>query len=444
MRIPVDGGPPELVAEPDSGSNHLFFAPELLPNGKGVIVSIAPGSPTPAEYDVAVLNVATGEYDIVVRGVFARYPETGHLVFVRVDGSVLAAPFDQDHLELTGPPVPLFGGVRLKDRGTVDFALSASGSLVYGAGADVGEALYGTATPVWVDRDGTITPVDPDWTFNAPRTLSIALSPDGQRLALDILDGTADIWVKQLDRGPLTRLTFEGTENTGVAWLPDGQSVSFSSNSGGVMQTVSRRADGTGATEPLVDLEPSPVWDGQWSPDGEWYVVRVKGTDANPDLWAFRPGVDSLPTPLLESAHALLMPRISPNGRWLLYTSDESGEQEVYVRPFPNVDDGRWQISTDGGTEAMWAHSGEELFFINGAGELVAVQVETEIGFEMGEHQVLFQTEGWRRASAARHYYDITPDDQRFIMIRDLGSAVTTDVIIVENFFEELKAKVGN
>ncbi len=92
----------------------------------------------------------------------------------------------------------------------------------------------------------------------------------------------------------------------------------------------------------------------------------------------------------------------------------------------------------------MWAHSGEELFFINGAGELVAVQVETEIVFEIGERQVLFQTEGWRRASAARHYYDITPDDQRFIMIRDLGSALTTDVIIVENFFEELKAKVGS
>jgi serine/threonine-protein kinase len=193
-----------------------------------------------------------------------------------------------------------------------------------------------------------------------------------------------------------------------------------------------------------LDLD-VPVGDGQWSPDGEWYVVRAGGTTQRTDIWGFRHGVDSVAARLLESAHELLMPRISRNGRWLVYTSDESGTSEVYVRPFPNVDDGRWQISSDRGTEPMWAHSGRELFYINGTGELVAVQVETtEAGFGIGEREVLFQTEGWRRTGFRRHYNDVAPDGQRFIMIRVLGTARTTGVILVENFFEELKAKVGN
>ncbi len=177
-----------------------------------------------------------------------------------------------------------------------------------------------------------------------------------------------------------------------------------------------------------------------YSPDGEWLVYRVNAE--SPDLYALRIGVDSVPVPLVATEFLETAPRVSPDGRWLAYVSNESGQREVYVRPFPNTNDGKWQVSTDGGSEPVWAHSGRELFY-RGGQSLISVEVLPGATFVTGERRVLFSTQGFR-GSRNHQRYDVTPDDQRFVMIRNPGSQEAVELIVVENFFEELKAKVGN
>ncbi len=225
------------------------------------------------------------------------------------------------------------------------------------------------------------------------------------------------------------------------AWTPDGKSVAFASERGGDMDLYVRRADGTALAEVLRDEERA-LPEVQYSDDGEWIVYRVGG-GLTSDLHALRLGVDSAPLELVATEHQETEPALSPDSRWLAHVSNETGRYEVYVRPFPNTAAGKWQVSTDGGIEPAWAHSGRELFYRNGRDELVRVEVLGGATFLTGEHQVLFSTRGYRR-DAFHRKYDVTPDDQRFVMIRNLGGLEATELIVVENFFEELKAKVGN
>jgi serine/threonine-protein kinase len=176
-----------------------------------------------------------------------------------------------------------------------------------------------------------------------------------------------------------------------------------------------------------------------YSPDGEWLVYRVLA--ATRDLYARRVGSDSS-VALLATEFEETSPAVSPDSRWLAYASNESGRSEVYVRPFPNTNVGKWLVSTDGGQEPVWAHSGRELFY-KGGGNLMVVEVLPGAIFVTGERRVLFSVREF--FSVGRHQrYDVTPDDQRFVMIRSLEGANAGELIVVENFFEELKAKVGN
>ena len=247
-----------------------------------------------------------------------------------------------------------------------------------------------------------------------------------------------------MDDGPLTRLTFEGMQNTGLVWFPDGRSLTFSSNRGGQVELYQKRADGIGTADLLRDTTGvGSIWQGRWSHDGEWLLIRTGGTANERDVWAYRPGIDSVPVPLLRGPYDETNPSISPDGRWLLYVSNESGQSEVSVRRFPEVDQGRWQVSTDGVNETKWAHSGREIFYIDGQGQLVAAEVATSPVFEVRSRNVLFDPSSWRATTSTRTYYDVFPDDQRFIMVRNVGGVEEAEVILIENFFEELKDKMG-
>ncbi len=202
-----------------------------------------------------------------------------------------------------------------------------------------------------------------------------------------------------------------------------------------------RRADGTALAEVLRDEE-RQLQEVRYSDDGEWIVYRI-GSGPTSDLHALRVGVDSAPVVLVATDHQETEPALSPDSRWLAYVSDETARSEVYVRPFPNTAEGKWQVSTDGGIEPAWAHSGRELFYKNGRDELVRVEVLRGVTFVTGETHVLFSTRQYR-SNPFRRQYDVTPDDQRFVMIRNLGAEEASELIVVENFFEELKAKVGN
>ncbi len=248
------------------------------------------------------------------------------------------------------------------------------------------------------------------------------------------------IWIKDLDRGPLPKLTFTGTQNSRPAWTPDGRSVAFVSDRGENSDLYVRRVDASTPAELLLDDE-LPLSGVTFSPDEEWLIYQ-RGETGNSSLHAVRVGGDSVPVALVVTGFREVAPAVSPDGRWLAYASTESRRWEVYVSPFPNTNDGKWLVSTDGGTEPVWAHSGRELFYKSGASELISAEVVPGTTFVVGEQRALFSTTGYRNDSRYQAY-DVTADDQRFVMVR-VGTVGVGDLIMVENFFEELKAKVGN
>jgi len=435
-RIPATGGEAEQVTTLDTAQGELNHGwPDALPNGRGVLFTVMRGTNQASEDDdVAVVDLATGEHRALVRGVLGRYV-VGHLVFVRYDGSLLAAPFDQDKLAMTGVPVPLLAGMPVQPG--PDLALSPSGRLVYSTSGPAS----GLVEVVWVDRAGGTTVIEPGWTLNPALASGPVLSPDGTRFAVSVLGSEgSDIWIKEMDGGPFSRRTFQGSSIRPV-WSPDGRSVMYRSDAGLSYDLFIKRADGSGPAEVLLDLD-QDLAEGLWSSDGQWLVVR---TDAPRNVYAMRPGIDSVPVPLLTEEFNETAPALSPDGQWLAYVSDESGRSEVYVRSFPNVADTKQQVSTDGGVELRWAHSGQELFYKNPARELVAATVRTDPTFAVVERRVLFTVPSGIPNYSEHPRYDVSRDDQRFIMFRTVGIGEgPSELIVVENFFEELKAKVGN
>ncbi len=436
-RIPAAGGEAEQVTTLDTAQGELSHSwPDALPSSRGVLFTVMRTTNQASENDdVAVVDLATGEHRPLVRGLLGRYV-AGHLVFVRYDGSLLAAPFDQDKLVLTGPPVPLLAGMPVEPG--PDLALSPSGRLVYSTS---GQAS-GLVEVVWVDRAGRTTTIESGWTINPNTSSGPVLSPDGTRFAVGVVGSEgSDIWIKDID-GPFSRLTFDGAFNIRPAWSPDGLSVVYRSDVGLSYALFVNRADGTGPADVLLDLD-RDLAEGLWSSDGQWLVFR---TDAL-DVYAIRPGKDSVPVALLTEEFREAAPTLSPDGHWLAYVSDESGRAEVYVRSFPNVADTKRQVSTEGGVEPRWAHSGQELFYKNPARALVAATVRTEPTFTVVERRVLFTFPAGLANYFPNARYDVSSDDQRFITYRPAGAGEAvdaTELIVVENFFEELKAKVGN
>jgi dipeptidyl aminopeptidase/acylaminoacyl peptidase len=261
-----------------------------------------------------------------------------------------------------------------------------------------------------------------------------------------IVDGSIDIWIKELDAGPFSRLTFDGSAWSPY-WTPDGEAVTFTSSLGGDRDVWVKQADGTGEAELLYDNETFVV-EGFWGPDGEWLLLRSGLTGAR-DIHVLRPETDGEELPLLAEGYNETQPVLSPDGRWLAYTSDETGSDEVYVRPFPDVNTGKWQVSTQGGIMPAWAHSGGELFFMDSDRDLIAVEFNADSqGPPVGEEEVLFRLPAGYATSNSNTVYGVTPDDQRFLMARAYqggdGEAVLSELVLVQNFFEELRERMGN
>jgi serine/threonine-protein kinase len=443
VRVPAAGGAPDWFTALDTArgeADHVF--PEVLPSAKGVLFVIkyrdaALGS------DIAVADASTGRHRVLIPGpLYALYATTGHLLYVTRDRTLMAQPFDQEELTLTGEPVAVVEGLSTGSVGAPDFTpdvtASASGTLVYTVGSEIPVAYpWRDGRPdstelVWVTRDGTPTKVDPEWTDQIAIHGGLALSPDGTRAAM-MLSG--QIWIKDLDRGPLSKLTFDG--GLRPAWSPDGSAVAFTTGRDGYRNAYVRSADGVGSAEVLID-DPRQILEVEYSRDGEWLVYRLGGGGVS-DLYALR--VDD-PIPLVVSPAQESQLALSPDARWLAYMSLESGRPEVWVRPFPNSSDGSWQVSTDGGSEPAWAHSGRELFFRNGLDELVSVEVTPGSTFIYGESRVLFSARDYV-PWIYRRLYAVAPDDDRFLMVRRITDAGRSQLIVVENFFGELKAKVG-
>jgi Tol biopolymer transport system component len=365
--------------------------------------------------------------------------KAGILVMARPDGSVLAAPFDARTLELRGTPVPVLTGVQVDNGIVPEIAVSASGTLVYlpnGGGRDQFSAVR-------VTRDGRMTTVDSTWRGSIN---SVALSPDGSRLAVSMVSaGRTDVWIKQLDTGPLTRLTFEGTLNYRPAWRPDGRTLSFTSDRTGPSYLYTLRADGSSKPERYMAQDTMQVDEAQWSADGRWLVFRTGVTDNVRDVFARGTGADTALITVSASKFDEYAPALSPDGRWVAYVSIESGREEVYVRPFPNTGDARWQVSTEGGSAPAWSHSGKELFYITADAHLRSVAVQGAQEFHPGAHQDLFSVKELS-CSPFHTCYAVSPDDRSFIMLQPWGASTRAPEPYLEltlNWTDELRAALG-
>jgi serine/threonine-protein kinase len=427
MRARPNGESLQVLAEPDTARGEGSFAfPDPLPGERAVLVTVwgrRGGS------EIAAVDLATREVRTLERGVYARYLSSGHLLVVRADGVAIAAPFDPKRLVLTGPATEVLTDVKLGDGAAALLAVSASGSLFYltssGAAGQV----------VRVTRDGRTTAVDPAWTGEMA---SIALSPDGTRLAVTLRhEGRNEVWIKALGMGPFTRLAFDGLIAYRPSWASDG-SLTYISDPDGINQLLARPADGTGSPTVLARM-PRGIDEGFRSRDGRWLILRV-GVGGGRDIYALRRGIDSVPAPLIATQFEEYSPSLSPDGRWLAYVSKESGRAEVYVRPFPNVGAARWQVSTSGGNEPLWGNRGRELFFKNRNAELVAVSVETRPSFRIVGSRSLFSVRGYY-AEELHTSYAVSPDDRSFIFVRRLETG-DGRLMMVLNWFEELESKL--
>ena len=288
---------------------------------------------------------------------------------------------------------------------------------------------------------------DPPRQWEIPRSqqASFGLSPDGTRLALTIvgLEGTIDLWVKQLDTGPLSRVTFGEGNKLRATWSSDSQWLTFVSDRAGDFDVWSKRADGTGTAELVLDWE-RDVTEALYSADGTLVFRAGLTLPGLGDIYAIRPELDSVAIPLVTTEFEERFIALSPNDRWLAYVSNATGQNEVYVSPFPDAGSARQLVSTAGGTEPVWAHSGRELFYRNAANELVAVQVSEGSSFAWDSQDVLFSMDGYLLTNG-NPMYDVSPDDQEFVMLR-IGEegADDSELILIENFFEELKRLVPN
>ena len=426
VRVRPDGGRrSEQVTTVDTAGGEVdHYWPVALPKQRGVLFTIQKRNPREAS-DVAVLDLETMQRHTLVQGLTARYSTSGHLLYVTAVGDLMAVPFDLGRLQVSGEPFAVTSGIARREFGAVDLTLSASGTLLYQFGGREVTAYE----PVYVGRDGSETVIDSSLTGDI-RTL--ALAPDGRQLALSIFGGGDEqVWVKQLPNGPLTKLTFEGAQSFRPVWSPDGRYVGFISNSAGTIAMYRKRADGSSEAELVAAHPDRPVWDGSWSRDGRWVVYRTTPQD----IFARGPAPDTSTVPLLTASYNEAMPRLSPDGRWLAYTSDESGSAEVYVRPFPSTQSARWQVSTAGGGDPRWAHSGRELFYWGFDGRLVSVEVLPGGTFATGRRTSLFDGSKYFGSSSS---WDITPDDRRFILIRFKGGSESGDLVVVENFSTEL------
>jgi len=436
MAVPSSGGPvTTLVPAPQNGG--MIF-PTALPR-KDVLLVTRCGNNC-AQQVLMAANLKSQTLDTILPGASRGfYLPTGDLVAVLQDGSVVGAPFDVGTLRFKRTPVALMSGVQTELTIIPEFAVADDGTMVYLPS----NLTAGRATAAEVDRKGKSRVLDPAW---LGRFNSLTLSPDGRRVAVGLAEGTGGmLWVKQLDAGPLTRVTFEGTINYRGAWMADGKTLSFSSDMHGPATRLFRvRADGSDKPEQLFPGDTSQIDEANWSRDGQWVVYRTGTVAGVRDLYARRLSGDTTRLTVAAGPADEYMPALSPDGKWIAYVSLESGREEVYVRPFPDVTRARWQVSPAGGTSPVWAHSGRELFYLVPGDSLVSAGVSGAPDFRVTEQHALFGTlpfvfQPWHQA------FGVRPGDQSFVMLQRTSSqgSEARRLTVVLNWFTEVAAKIG-
>ncbi|MGA8607984.1 MAG: protein kinase [Candidatus Sulfotelmatobacter sp.] len=429
-QVPEAGGAPQTLTRMEKGEiAHRW--PEFLPDGKAMLFSAAPTSVSWTNAHVDIRSVGTGEQrNLIQRATQPRYAPTGHLLYAQ-DGNLMAVPFDRQQLAVSGAAAPMVEGVlQSTTSGVAQYSISSTGSLAYiPGGVQVTQHRL-----VWVDRNGAEQPVAaPAHPYVFPR-----LSPDGRRLVVSLQGQEVQLWLYDLSRETLTRFVFEGTHNSTAVWTPDGKRIAFNSNKEGPLNVFWQLADGSGGLERLTTSEYNnfPM---SWSPNGQVLAFVEITPTTGYDIWMLGLG-DRKAQPFLRTQFNESVPQFSPDGRRLAYISNESGRWEIYVQPYPSSG-GKWQISTEGGTEPVWNRNGRELFYRNGD-KMMAVDISTQPSFTAGKPHMLFEGHYVPPPGTAPNY-DVSPDGQRFLMIKpsEAGDAAPSQINVVLNWFEELKRR---
>jgi serine/threonine-protein kinase len=437
MRVSARGGTPETLIEIGE-ERDVFYFPQLLPGGKSVLFTLQ--TKEEYKYKTAVQSLESRERKILFKGGIARYLPTGHLVYLH-ENALFAIPFHPDTFRLAGGQVSMVEGVPRQ------YAIASSGTLVYVPGT-AGASPPFRRSLVWVDRKGKEEPLPaPPDAYDYPR-----ISPDGTRVALKVTTTNNDIWIWDLLRKTLTPLTLDGASGFPL-WTPDSKRIVFSVDSEEIDDGVCwKAADGTGEVEPVGSAPGLDIFPLSWSGDGKALILSAYDSSLESrntwDIGMLLMEGDHKYKPLLSGKYKECQPQTSPDGRWLAYTSDESGKDEIYVRAFPEVDKGRWPVSTGGGANPLWSPDSRELFYRNGDA-VMAVSIKTEPSFTLETPKVLF-TGTYVSHSDLGTAWDISPDGKRFLMIKPPASTAAAPtaagprpkINIVLNWLEELKQRV--
>jgi len=433
LRIPAAGGEPvPLTALDAAGRERTHRWPEILPGAKTVLFTVGTAD-KPGDYDesrIDAVSVATGERHVVYRGAsLARYVPPGHLLLAR-HGDLLAVPFDVKTAQVRGTPVPVLQGVSGDSRsGVAFFGAARTGALAYA----VGLSAQGITEIVWMDRAGRREPTGiPPGIYS-----SIALSPDGQKLAYS--EGPAggartDIWIADLSHGGQFQLTSNGQAQT-PCWTPDGTSLGYSSPASEAI--MRQRADGGGAAEILwSSTQLLPISTDSFAPDGSALLFTLSGLPTRADIFLLPLSGERKARALIATPGAETGAKISPDGRWLAYTGEYEAGQQVYVQAFPSLA-GRWQVSRTGGAAPRWSRDGKELFYAS-AEKIFAVPIRHAPTFSRGEPQPLFRID--RPGSIeGSEFYDVTPDGKRFVvLVRQKDSTKAPRIDVILNFTKRL------
>jgi len=434
LRISGISGASELIVETRSGEQ--IHRPQILPGGEWVLFTITNigGSDRWDRAQIVVQSLKSDERRVLMSGGSdARYVSTGHLIYAS-GSDLFAIPFDADNLEVKGAAISIVQGVQRAilpgiNTGAANYAFSDGGMLTYVAGG----AATTKRNLVWVDRNGNEELLEaPPGHYSYPR-----ISPDGTKLALtNVVSGNSDIWIWDLVRKKMSRLTFDESSDLLPTWTLDNKKIIFSSVREGINEIFWKRRDGTGKSEFLFSDADKYLLSSSLASDEKTIAIVEGGSEGFNIVTGSTEGSHAL-EPLLKGEGNEFSVRISPNGKWIAYVSDESGQFEVYVCPFPDVNTGKWQVSTSGGESPIWSWDSRELFYRNGS-TAMAISIQTDPVFRAQIPETLFHKAYYAESGPQ---WDISQDGQRFLMIKELESP--RKIIIVTNWFEELKQKVS-